>query len=63
MKTGLSIIISALTPSTRDFFFDIHRCEQYVSTQMVSGKDVPTHGEAKTYGLRVTHVAVQVLLS
>jgi hypothetical protein len=62
MKAGLSNIISAFIRQPKKIF-STHHCEQYVSTQMIAGKDVSTQGEAKTYGLRVAQVAVQLLLS
>jgi hypothetical protein len=36
-----------INPSAREDITDLHRCEPYVYTQMIAGKDASTHGEAK----------------
>jgi cellobiose phosphorylase len=38
---------SRINPSTREAMSDVHRCEPYVYSQMIAGRDAPTHGEAK----------------
>ncbi len=36
-----------INPSAREAISDVHRCEPYVYSQMIAGRDAPTHGEAK----------------
>jgi len=36
-----------INPSAREGLSEVHRCEPYVYTQMIAGRDAPTHGEAK----------------
>jgi cellobiose phosphorylase len=36
-----------INPSARENISDVHRCEPYVYTQMIAGRDAPTQGEAK----------------
>ncbi len=36
-----------INPSYREDISEIHRCEPYIYTQMIAGKDAPSHGEAK----------------
>jgi cellobiose phosphorylase len=36
-----------INPSAREELSDLHRSEPYVYAQMISGRDAPTHGEAK----------------
>lgn len=43
-----------INPSAREKISTIHRCEPYVYSQMIAGKDAPTHGEAKNSWLTGT---------
>jgi cellobiose phosphorylase len=43
-----------INPSAREGISDLHRCEPYVYSQMIAGKDAPTHGEAKNSWLTGT---------
>jgi len=36
-----------INPSAREGLSELHRCEPYVYSQMIAGKDAPMHGEAK----------------
>jgi cellobiose phosphorylase len=43
-----------INPSAREAISDVHRCEPYVYSQMIAGRDAPTHGEAKNSWLSGT---------
>ncbi|MFZ6030343.1 MAG: GH36-type glycosyl hydrolase domain-containing protein [Chloroflexota bacterium] len=43
-----------ICPSAREEISDIHRTEPYVYSQMIAGRDAPTHGEAKNSWLTGT---------
>ncbi len=43
-----------ICPSNREAISDTHRTEPYVYSQMIAGKDAPTHGEAKNSWLTGT---------
>jgi cellobiose phosphorylase len=43
-----------INPSAREAISEVHRCEPYVYSQMIAGKDAPTHGEAKNSWLTGT---------
>jgi cellobiose phosphorylase len=43
-----------INPSAREDISEIHRCEPYVYSQMISGKDAPVQGEAKNSWLSGT---------
>jgi len=43
-----------INPSAREEIGDVHKCEPYVYSQMIAGKDAPTHGEAKNSWLTGT---------
>jgi cellobiose phosphorylase len=43
-----------INPSARENISEIHRCEPYVYSQMIAGRDAPTHGEAKNSWLTGT---------
>jgi cellobiose phosphorylase len=43
-----------INPSAREKISQLHRCEPYVYSQMIAGKDAPTHGEAKNSWLTGT---------
>ena len=43
-----------INPSAREGISDLHRCEPYVYSQMIAGRDAPTHGEAKNSWLTGT---------
>ena len=43
-----------INPSARETISEIHRCEPYVYTQMIAGRDAPTYGEAKNSWLSGT---------
>ncbi len=45
---------SRINPSAREEISDLHRCEPYVYSQMIAGRDAPTHGEAKNSWLTGT---------
>jgi len=45
---------SRINPSAREELGELHRCEPYVYSQMIAGKDAPTHGEAKNSWLTGT---------
>jgi cellobiose phosphorylase len=45
---------SRISPSAREEYSDLHRCEPYVYAQMIAGRDAPTHGEAKNSWLTGT---------
>jgi cellobiose phosphorylase len=43
-----------INPSAREPISDLHRCEPYVYSQVIAGRDAPTHGEAKNSWLTGT---------
>ena len=43
-----------INPSAREGISDLHRCEPYVYSQMIAGRDAPTFGEAKNSWLTGT---------
>jgi cellobiose phosphorylase len=43
-----------INPSSREAISDLHRCEPYVYSQMIAGRDAPTFGEAKNSWLTGT---------
>jgi cellobiose phosphorylase len=43
-----------INPSAREKISQLHRCEPYVYSQMIAGKDAATHGEAKNSWLTGT---------
>jgi cellobiose phosphorylase len=43
-----------INPSAREGLGELHQCEPYVYSQMIAGKDAPTHGEAKNSWLTGT---------
>ncbi len=43
-----------INPSKREEISEVHKCEPYVYSQMIAGKDAPTHGEAKNSWLSGT---------
>ena len=43
-----------INPSAREAISDVHRLEPYVYSQMIAGRDAPTHGEAKNSWLTGT---------
>jgi cellobiose phosphorylase len=43
-----------INPSVREAISEVHRCEPYVYSQMISGKDAPIQGEAKNSWLSGT---------
>ena len=43
-----------ICPSAREEISDLHRTEPYVYSQMIAGRDAPTHGEAKNSWLTGT---------
>jgi cellobiose phosphorylase len=43
-----------INPSARESMSDLHRCEPYVYSQMIAGKDSPSHGQAKNSWLTGT---------
>lgn len=43
-----------INPSAREEISELHKCEPYVYTQMIAGKDAATHGEAKNSWLTGT---------
>jgi cellobiose phosphorylase len=43
-----------INPSAREDISEVHRCEPYVYSQMIAGRDAPTHGEAKNSWLTGT---------
>jgi cellobiose phosphorylase len=43
-----------INPSRREEISELHKCEPYVYSQMIAGKDAPTHGEAKNSWLSGT---------
>jgi cellobiose phosphorylase len=43
-----------INPSKREEISELHKCEPYVYSQMIAGKDAPTHGEAKNSWLSGT---------
>jgi cellobiose phosphorylase len=43
-----------INPSAREAISDVHRCEPYVYSQMIAGRDAPTYGEAKNSWLTGT---------
>lgn len=45
---------SRINPSAREEISDLHRCEPYVYSQMIAGRDAPTHGEGKNSWLTGT---------
>ncbi|MBM3126864.1 MAG: glycosyl transferase, partial [Chloroflexi bacterium] len=36
-----------INPSAREEISEVHRCEPYIYSQMIAGRDAPNHGEAK----------------
>ncbi|MDE2183727.1 MAG: glycosyl transferase [Alphaproteobacteria bacterium] len=45
---------SRINPSAREGISDLHKCEPYVYSQMIAGRDAPSHGEAKNSWLTGT---------
>jgi cellobiose phosphorylase len=43
-----------INPSAREPISDLHRCEPYVYSQMIAGRDAPSYGEAKNSWLTGT---------
>lgn len=43
-----------INPSVREPISEVHRCEPYVYSQMIAGRDAPTYGEAKNSWLTGT---------
>ena len=43
-----------INPSNREEISGLHKCEPYVYSQMIAGRDAPTHGEAKNSWLTGT---------
>jgi cellobiose phosphorylase len=43
-----------INPSAREKISQLHRCEPYAYSQMIAGRDAPTHGEAKNSWLTGT---------
>jgi len=43
-----------INPSKREEISDLHRCEPYVYSQTIAGREAPTHGEAKNSWLTGT---------
>jgi cellobiose phosphorylase len=43
-----------INPSAREPLGDLHRCEPYVYSQMIAGRDAPVHGQAKNSWLTGT---------
>lgn len=43
-------IYRKITPAYLEDISEIHKTEPYVYSQMIAGKDAPTHGEAKIHG-------------
>jgi cellobiose phosphorylase len=43
-----------INPSYREAISEVHKCEPYVYSQMIAGRDAPTHGEAKNSWLTGT---------
>jgi len=43
-----------INPSARESASEVHRCEPYVYSQMIAGRDAPSHGEAKNSWLTGT---------
>ena len=43
-----------INPSSREAISDLHRCEPYVYSQMIAGRDAPSFGEAKNSWLTGT---------
>ncbi len=43
-----------INPSNREDISGLHKCEPYVYSQMIAGRDAPTHGEAKNSWLTGT---------
>lgn len=43
-----------INPSKREEISEVHRCEPYVYSQMIAGREAPTHGEAKNSWLTGT---------
>ena len=43
-----------INPSAREAISDLHRCEPYVYSQMIAGRDAPSFGEAKNSWLTGT---------
>jgi cellobiose phosphorylase len=43
-----------INPSARERISDLHRCEPYVYSQMIAGRDAPSYGEAKNSWLTGT---------
>jgi cellobiose phosphorylase len=52
-----------INPSAREAISDIHRCEPYVYSQMIAGRDAATHGEAKNSWLTGTAAWNMVAIS
>jgi cellobiose phosphorylase len=45
---------SRINPSAREAISEVHRCEPYVYSQMIAGRDAPSFGEAKNSWLTGT---------
>jgi cellobiose phosphorylase len=43
-----------INPSAREDLSELHKCEPYIYAQMITGRDAPTHGEAKNSWLTGT---------
>jgi cellobiose phosphorylase len=52
-----------INPSKREEISELHKCEPYVYSQMIAGKDAPTHGEAKNSWLSGTAAMNYVAIS
>jgi cellobiose phosphorylase len=52
-----------INPSRREEISELHKCEPYVYSQMIAGKDAPTHGEAKNSWLSGTAAMNYVAIS
>ncbi len=52
-----------INPSAREDISDLHRTEPYVYSQMIAGRDAPTHGEAKNSWLTGTAAWNMVAIS
>jgi cellobiose phosphorylase len=52
-----------INPSAREEQSGVHRCEPYVSAQMIAGPEAPTHGEAKNSWLTGTAAWNQVAIT
>ncbi len=52
-----------INPSVREPISDVHRCEPFVYSQMIAGRDAPTEGEAKNSWLTGTAAWNMVAIS